>query len=552
VSSHALPLGVTRLVPLGLGRLIRPAAAALAGGLVWTSFPPLNWWPAAAVGVAGLALATRGATLRSAAVSGWVFGLALFVPMLSFLRGLGVDAWLVPAVLEALWFVALALALRAVGRLSWWPLAGALLWVGQEWARDRVPFGGFPWGRLAFGQADGPLLAVAAVGGAALVGFTVALLGGALAWLPVRWRDQSATARPQAARAGALAAVGGLVAVGVGAPFAVAVPTRGTAADGRPAHAVVAIVQGNVPRLGLGEFAQRRAVTADHLRETQNLAADAAAGRVPRPDLVVWPENASDMDPFTDPQARQMIEAAVRAVGVPVLVGAVLDGPGPDHVRNTGIVWSPTTGPGAIYVKRHLVPFGEYLPLRGLLSKLVGRFSLIPNDFAAGHRPGVLDVGPVRLGDVICYEVADDAVVRDVVEGGARLITVQTNNATYEHIGDSGQGGETAQQLEMSRLRAVEHGRTVLVAATSGVSAVIAPDGRVVQRSGVFRPARLVADVALRDPRTLADRLGPWPERVLAAAGLVALVGALVRRRARPLVDATTEDGPPPVLAATP
>jgi len=214
-----------------------------------------------------------------------------------------------------------------------------------------------------------------------------------------------------------------------------------------------------------------------------------------------------------------------------VLVGAVLDGPGKDHVRNAAIVWSPTTGPGAIYVKRHLVPFGEYLPFRSLMSRLVGRFSLIGKDFSPGHTPGVLTVGPVRLGDVICFEVADDGVVRDTITGGGRLLVVQTNNATYERVGDNGDGGETAQQLAMSQLRAVEHGRAVIVAATSGVSAVISPDGRVLQRSGVFKPARLVARLPLRDAHTVADRLGPWPERVLTLLAALMLVTTIVRRR---------------------
>jgi apolipoprotein N-acyltransferase len=297
---------------------------------------------------------------------------------------------------------------------------------------------------------------------------------------------------------------------------------------------VVAAVQGDVPRLGLSAFAQRRVVTANHVRVTEQLAAQVAAGRVPQPQLVVWPENASDQDPLVDPVARSMVEQAVRAAGVPVVVGAVLDGPDPKHVQNAAIVWS-AGGPGERYVKRHLVPFGEYLPMRGLLTSLVGRFSLIARDFAPGHRPGVLDGGGIRFGDVICYEVADDGVVRDSITGGGRLLVVQTNNATYERRGDSGRGGETAQQLEMSRLRAVEHGRAVVVAATSGVSAVIAPDGHVTQRTGVYVPATVVAEVPLRDPLTLADRVGGWPERVAAAAGLLALLaaGAGLPRRGR-------------------
>src|SRR3954469_7576660 len=530
-SSHTAGVwaGVRLVVARPVRLLIRPALAALAGFALWTSFPPLNWWPAAYLAITALALLTRSGSRRAAAVTGYVFGLGVFVPMLSFLRGLGVDAWLVLAVWESVWFALLAVALRQSATLRWWPAAVPVLWVGQEWLRDRWPFGGFPWGRVAFGQAHSPLLPLASLGGAVLVTFAAAALGGALAWLAVRLR--SADGR-RTASAGVLVTAA-VCAVVLGAPAALSLPTDGTSGGG-PSHAVVAVIQGNVPRLGLREFEQARAVTVNHMRETRALAADVAGGRVPRPQAVIWPENATDMDPYNDQQARAIIDSAVRAVGVPVLVGAVLDGPGPRHVTNAGIVWSPQDGPGERYAKRHLVPFGEYLPMRDLMTKLVGRFSLIGRDFKPGDRPGVLQAGPVRLADVICFEVADDGVVRAAVDGGGRLLAVQTNNATYERRGDSGNGGETAQQLEMSRLRAVEHGRAVVVAATSGVSAVIAPDGRVEQRTGVFRPARLVADIPLRDPRTVADRLGAWPERGLAiVAGLVLLAAGLRDRRTR-------------------
>lgn len=521
--------------------LVRPAAAAAAGVLVWTSFPPLNWWPAAWVGVGALTLTVRTGSFRRAALCGWLFGLGMFVPMLSFLRGLGVDAWLVLSVGEALWFALLGPALRRAATLPWWPVAAALLWVTEEWARDRVPFGGFPWGRLAFGQAHGPLLPLAAIGGAVLVTLATAVMGAVVAWgVLAAARGRRQRSAPAWRGVAAALAVSGLA---VGGAFAVGLPTAGTSTHG-PAHAVVALVQGNVPRLGLDEFAQRRAVTANHLAQTRALAAAVKAGRVPAPQLVIWPENATDDDPRHDPIARSMVDEAVHAVGVPVLVGAVLDGPGPDHVSNAAVVWSPTTGPGERYVKRHLVPFGEYLPFRSVLSRLIGRFSLIPKDFAAGTRPGILQVGPVRLADVICFEVADDGVVRDAVVGGGRLLTVQTNNATYERPGDDGYGGETAQQLEMSRLRAVEHGRAVVVAATSGVSAVIAPDGRVLQRTGVFTPAAVVADVPLRDPQTVADRVGGWPEWVLALAGLVSIAVPRRRRRLPPAESAAPTPAP--------
>jgi apolipoprotein N-acyltransferase len=427
------------------------------------------------------------------------------------------------ALLESMWFLLMALALRLALRTRWWPLSTALVWVGQEFVRDRVPFDGFPWGRLAFGQANGPLVHLAALGGAPLVTFAVALAGGLMAYVAV-------TARPSPQAVIAVASVA-VIAAG---PLAIRLPTGGTSRGGAPSSVVVAAIQGNVPRLGLAAFAQRYAVTANHLAETKVLASNIASGASPRPDFVVWPENSDDLDPRVNAPSRRQIDAAAAAVGVPILVGAVLNGPGPNHVRNAGIVWSPTTGPGEIYIKRHLVPFGEYLPFRSVLTKWFPKFRLIAKDFVPGHKPGTLTIGGVPIADAICFEVADDAVVRQAVTGGGRLLVVQTNNASYEHKGDSGNGGETAQQLAISRLRAVEHGRAVVVAATSGVSAMISPDGTIIARTGVFTPAFLDMRLPLRDPRTIADRVGPWPEWILSIGALIALLaGALTNRTAK-------------------
>lgn len=521
--------------------LARPGCALAAGVAIWASFPPLSLWPLAICGVAGLTLTLRGSSKRVAAGLGMLAGLGLWVPLMSFLRlSFGFEAWAAVAVIESLWFLGLALALRVVLRARWWPLTSSLLWVGQEFLRDRWPFGGLPWGRLAFGQAGSPLVHLAAVAGAPLVSFAVALSGAALAWVLLARRR----------RRGAAAAIVGLAALLAG-PLAIQLPTAGTSRHGAPSSTVVAAVQGNVPRLGLAEFAQKRAVTEYHLAETRVLAAAVAAGRLPRPDLVIWPENASDLDPTTDPIARAVIDSAAAAVQVPILVGAVLDGPGPSHVRNAAIVWSPTTGPGQTYVKRHLVPFGEYLPWRSLLLKLNGKFSLISKDFAAGHAAGTLHIGAITVADTICFEIADDTVVRQAVTGGGRLLVVQTNNADYERKGDSGNGGETAQQLDIARLRAVESGRAVVVAATSGVSAMISPDGKVLARTGVFTPAILDLRLPLRDPLTIADRVGAWPEWVLSAAGLLGLgIVVAAGRRKRPPVTLEPESRVEPSAVA--
>jgi apolipoprotein N-acyltransferase len=490
---------------------LRLAGAVLAGMLLYLAFPPVGLSWLAPVGVAVLALVCRGQTARRGALLGLTTGLALFLPLVEWTATIAGPAALVAlSLLQAAFLALLGALLPGVLRLPAWPVWTAALWVLSEALRSRIPFGGFPWGRLAFSQGDSALTPVAALGGAPLVSFAVALLGGVLAWTLLSLRS-----RPVTALAAALAATG----AAAGGAALVPVPV-----SGEPVQ--VAVVQGNVPRLGLGFNAQRAAVLANHAEATRELAADVRAGRAPRPDLVVWPENASDIDPFEDAAAYDLIERAVRDVGVPVLVGAVLQGPG-DGVSNTGIVWDPQTGPGERYVKRHPVPFGEYIPFRSLVRRISSKVDLVPRDFVAGNEVGVLDVGPVRVGDVICFEVAYDGLVRDVVTGGGRLLVVQTNNATF------GRSGETSQQLAMGRLRAVEHGRAVLVAATSGISAVIAPDGRLVEDAPVFTREVLSAQVPTRSGTTLATRVGAAPELLLSGLAVGAAAVA-VRRRERP------------------
>ncbi|MCW2577412.1 MAG: Apolipoprotein N-acyltransferase, partial [Modestobacter sp.] len=270
-------------------------------------------------------------------------------------------------------------------------------------------------------------------------------------------------------------------------------------------------------------------VLDNHAAETERLAADVARGAAAQPDLVIWPENSSDIDPYDNADAAQVITRAARAIGAPILVGAVVDGPG-RYVSNTGIVWDPVTGPGDSYVKRHPVPLAEYVPARSFFRFFSDKVDLVRHDFIQGSEVGNLDIGGARVGDVICFEIAYDGLVSDVVDGGAGMIVVQTNNATF------GFTDESEQQLAMSRLRAVEFGRTVVVAATSGISAVVAPDGSLVRRSQLFTPDTFVEEIAQRDQRTVAERLGAGPEWVLTALGagavLAVAVPALTRRRA--------------------
>ena len=494
--------------PVGLGP--RLAAAAASGALVALAFPPYDVWPLAPVGVALFLLLVRDARPRRAALLGLVHGLALFLPLVSWMTVIGPDAWVLLALLEASFLAGMSALLPWLLRLPAWPLWVAGLWVAQEAARDRLPFGGFPWGRLAFAETATPFTPYAALGGAPLVSFATALSGALLAYAVLRVRE-------------------GRRAAGLLALAAVAVPAAGLlvpTGPGQEKRVTVAVVQGGVPGVGMDFLGEREQVLRNHVDATHHLAEEVRAGRRDRPDLVVWPENSSDIDPFSDPAARTLIDRAVQDVGVPVLVGAVVDGPGPDHVSNTGVVWDPQEGPGDRYVKRHPVPFGEYIPFREQISGLVERLDQIPRDFYAAEEPGNLTVGPAEVGDVICFEVAYDGLVRDVVTGGADVLVVQTNNATYNGT------GQPPQQMAMSRLRAVEHGRTVLVAATSGISAVIGPDGEVVESVPERTARTIVTRIGLHDGTTMATRLGALPEWLLAGVGLLgAGLGAVAARR---------------------
>lgn len=493
----------------------RVLLAFLAGAALVLAFPPFDAWPLAPLAFAGLVLLVRRSRPAQGSLIGLAFGLGFFLPLLHW-SGTYVGAlpWILLAVSQTVPVAIFGALAGPVSRVRGWPIWIAALWTAQEALRSRAPFGGFPWGRLAFSQADAPLVRLASLGGAALVSFAVALAGALLAYTVTASRARRTVPAALGAAACLLAVAGGFL-----------VPLSHPA--GRTVR--VAVVQGNVPRLGLDFNAQREAVLRNHAFATIELADQVREGKVRQPDLVIWPENSSDIDPFNDPSARALIDATVKAIGVPVLVGAVIDGPG-RKVTNAGVVWDPRSGPGERYVKRHPVPFGEYIPLRQISRRFSDKVDLVGRDMFAGNRPGVLDLGPARVGDVICFEVAYDGIVRDTVTHGAQVLVVQTNNATF------GRSAESAQQLAMGRVRAVEHGRSVVVSATSGISAVIRPDGHVVDQSGVFTKDQLVESIALSNTRTLATRVGTLPEWLLIAAALGAVSTRfvqVVRRKRR-------------------
>ncbi|MEU8617891.1 apolipoprotein N-acyltransferase [Streptomyces sp. NPDC048623] len=541
----------------GLRLLLRPGAAVLSGLLLFLSFPPRPLWWLALPGFALLGWTLRGRRARAGFGLGYLAGLGFLMPLLSWTgEEVGPLPWVALAAVSALFVGAVGLGIAVVSRLPAWPVFAAAVWVLGEAARARVPFGGFPWGKIAFGQADGIFLPLAAVGGTPVLGFAVALCGFGLyeavrlvlarraaprsrtgepadpdappaqAQVPAPAPTSAPTSAPAPARGPLLAAALAVLVPVAGAlaalPLVSDAPEDGTA--------TVAAVQGNVPRLGLDFNSQRRAVLDNHANRTRELAAAVKAGKEPQPDFVLWPENSSDIDPYANPDAYQVIDEAVREVNAPTVIGSVI-APETGNLRNTLIQWDPEKGPVAEYDKRHVQPFGEYIPMRSFVRLFSSDVDRVRRDFGPGNKVGVFDLAGTKVGLATCYEAAFDWAVRDTVTDGAQLITVPSNNATF------GRSEMTYQQLAMSRVRAVEHSRSVVVPVTSGVSAVIRPDGTIVAKTAMFTPDVLVEKVPLRSSLTPATRMGTLPEALLvavAAAGLGWSVTRSVRaRRAR-------------------
>lgn len=496
-------------------RAVRAVLAALSGVLLYLSFPPRPLWWLAPLALALLAGCLHGRRARAGFAFGSLAGLGFLLPLLVWTgEEVGPVPWLALGTLEALFIGLTGLGIALVSRLPAWPLFAAAVWVAGEALRARAPFGGFPWGRLAFGQADGVFTPLAALGGTPLLSFGVALCGFGL-------YEALRIARDHPGRTtAALAAL--TLAAPVGAGLAARPLVSDAAEDGT---VVAAVIQGNVPRLGLDFNSQRRQVLDNHAKRTVQLAEDVKAGRVPKPDFVVWPENSSDLDPYAEPDAHAVIDGAVKAIGVPVAIGAVVS-PETGPLRNTMILWDPVEGPTETYDKRKIQPFGERIPMRSFVRLFSSDVDRVRRDFGPGKDPGVFDMAGSRVGMVTCFEAAFDDAVRSTVQDGAQVIAVPSNNATF------GRTQMTYQQLAMDRVRAVEHSRTVLVPVTSGVSAVIRPDGKITAETKMFTADALVAEIPLRSSRTPATVVGPLPEYallVLAAGGF----GWIMSRRVR-------------------
>ncbi|MEO6606251.1 MAG: apolipoprotein N-acyltransferase [Aeromicrobium sp.] len=461
-------------------------------------FDPIEVPYAMVIGVAGLiwlARQLRDARKRTVAVTGLAFGLSFMAPTIWWMNAVSGAAYIGLVILQTLFFIPIMLALRAATRLKAWPLWAAAVWVMGETARSVFPFTGFPWARLAHTSIDTPFKSYARI--LAMPGTSAVLVVVAALLLIV------ATGETFRRRAIAGASIVGLMLIGVLLPTGIA---------GAAGSRQVSLVQGDVP--GVFLTWPRGEIFLLHAAETDKLAEAIEAGTVPKPDMVLWPENSTDVDPNFDQGVRARIEALSARIGAPILVGGLLDGPTVTTSYNAGEVWDEN-GPGDRYVKLKPVPFGEYVPWRKQAGAIFGRLARdIPRDMLAGHEPGAMEIANTKIGDTICYDIAYDSVTRRAIDGGAQMLVVQTSNAAF--TGTS----QPEQQWDISRLRAVETGRWVVVPSTNGISGVVNPDGDVVQRAPMHEPALINQKVQLADSKTLAFTLGAPLEYLLVTLGL--------------------------------
>ena len=496
-------------------RVARALAPAALGGLLGAAFEPLALPYVIPLCIAGLTLTLRGVSRRRAALHATAFGIAFMLSTLAWLwPSIGIREWLVLSLVQGLWFLPLGWGLYLVRHLPAWPLWNAALWSAVETLRGQWPFGGFPWSRLGTAVMDTPwahLLPLVGIGGTSLL---LALLGFLLAAVL-----ESATSRGPSVRWAVVLAAGFALSL---MPAVAAKPVDESRTQ------TVAIIQGGVPGRGTDLVANHRQVTRNLQDATQQLALQVQTREEPVPDLVIWPENSTAADPFTDPQAREAIESSVEALGRPVLVGAMVDDSDPRRVLNQGIVWEPATGPGDRYTKSHPVPFGEYIPFRSVLGDINPRLAEIPRDMIAGGPQPPLEIAGTSIAMAICFDVAFDDVLPEQVREGAEVVVVQTSNAMF--TGTS----QRAQQFAISRARALETGRSVIVASTNGISGAIGPDGTVLQQSTTRATEVLVTSVPLASGQTFSVRTGPMLSSGLPVVALAAvLVGVRCRARTR-------------------
>lgn len=494
-------------LPLWLAILL----AIAAGPVLDAGFPDKDWWPLTFLGIAMVLLAQRGRRAGSAFLVGWLAGESFYLVHVAWTAlYLGPVPWVALSTLEALFWgvggILITLAYRWVprawpgvwGRVGLVPVIVAGLWVLREYVTGNWPYGGFSWGRVAESQSESPFAPLAAWLGISGLSFV-------MVWLVALLVELAFAVDLRAVSRAGLAI--GAIALVLAIP-AWPTPTHGTTR--------IAAVQGNGPA-GYFDDAPVGAVLDAQVAETLKIADQKA-------DIVVWPEGAALPDPTRDPSSAAILDALSRRMDATFVVGTITYRDG--KYFNSSLQWEAGKGAVDYYDKKHPVPFGEYVPDRAFWRPFApDLIDLIGRDYTPGTRDNVFDIGGVRAGISICFDIVDDQLLTDMMQGGAQVILAQTNNA------DFGKTDENQQQLAIARLRAIEAGRALVNISTVGSSQIIGPDGRTISEIPPFTPGHMIADVPLGTTTTPATLLSRGIEFLVAGLGLFGLLIAAGARR---------------------
>lgn len=445
---------------------------SVAGVLMARSFSYTDTWILLPMGIAVWWAGTHKRQLSDYLFFSFSLSIAFWFARLSWLSLVGIDAYIILALLMALITGSIGYFMYKVKDLPLPFVWYGLLFISMETILDYIPFGGFPWGKIAYDSADAPWANLMPYGSSSLVAAAILLIS-ALMIPSLGFVLQKAFA----------ASIVFVIAIAAFSLFLQDLDKRDIKSAGK---IDLALIQGSVPRVGLSFNEQKMEVLKYHIKETDNLLANTNENF----DAILWPENSIDVDPFLNQEAGDLIKDVLKNYDKPLLSGAVLQNN--KSLSNSVILWDPVDlNVVDSYEKMYLVPFGEYLPFRELLSKYIKRFSLIPQDFIPGNNPNNISVNNAVISPVICFEIAWNDNIFKQIENGGQLISVHTNNATYAF------SNQLEQQFMITRIRAMETGRDIVVTATTGVSAHINRYGEVIWSSKEFVPQSKIVHPSL-------------------------------------------------------
>lgn len=436
--------------------------ALIFGAIASFGFAPNSLWPAPILSLFLIFNTLKKQKFKYRLISVYLFGLGLLLPN-QFWTGtyVGDIPWIALSLMQAFLFLPLAVVSQKGGKYN--PFLFGFGLVVSEFLLRTIPFTGFGWSRLSFTQVDGPFAIFYPYIGAVGLAFLLAFLAANRDFKSILF---------------ILLLITGLN-IWQNHPIA-------------DKQLKIALVQGGVKNLGLDFNSTPKEVFQRHLQTTLTKI------KVGEVDLIIWPENAVDVDVFRNRDVQQLITDTSAKLQTPILIGGITRVNG--QLENVSVLFDSNIS--ATYVKRYLTPFGEYIPLRSILQEITPLTNEVV-DFSPGTNDNQMVFGSFTGDIFICYEILNDQFKNQI---SSDFIIVQTNNATF---GDTSQ---LDQELQIARVRALESGREVAYVSTTGITSFIGRDGKIKSDLAKFESAVLIDKISTYSDIQVNQKLGFFPE----------------------------------------